>query len=56
MEGREGLKREDETLTTRSIHKHTHVCIMTYMHTHKHTVPLHSDVSGQSQAHDNYVV
>ena len=30
MEGREGLKREDETLTTRSIsiHKHTHVCIM----------------------------
>ena len=28
MEGREGLKREGETLTTRSIHKHTHVCIM----------------------------
>ena len=28
MEGREGLKRENETLTTISIHKHTHECIM----------------------------
>ena len=38
MEGREGLKREDETSTTRSIHS-IHMHHHAYMHTHN--TPFH---------------